>query len=1208
MYRAIEDALALSWTLRRKPLESFMAPAAAPGGDTLLCRDGSLVSLFRLDGARSAMGAEELERFVDLANRRLNNVFLDPGHALHVVFERAPDEAGMLVEAATDRQRRQGVRLGLDLDDLLGERARRLTPLLAAETCAVAVWTRPSALTAQQAKRDRKRLRERLKGWLPDAGDSQCPFAVQDGLPPRHAALLDTLDALFDEAGLATERLEDAAALGLMRPLLNGPDSTASDWRPAGSRNDAPPRATEPPEHGAFPPPLAPQLLIREPQRRGAGLRVGNRLYGALDMTLGPRASRPFSELMERLADAGLPCRFSMLIEGGGLARMDAAIARVSAAFLAFSHPDSRAVRDAMRDLAETRADARAVVRLRLGLLAWTAPEDGEDALADRIGRLQRIAEGWGEGAFSPLVGDPLEAFAASVPGFCCGGTAEPALAPLPEALRLLPVGRPAPLAREADHLFRSPDGKMLPFSCAEGEDHGFELIYGVPGRGKSVLMNGLALAHLLQGGRERLPLAAIVDVGPSSAGLISLIREALPPERRAEAGWFPLRMTPDCAINPCDTQLGCRRPLPAERAFLENLLGLILTPAGAAGVPDGMRELIGPAIAQAYAMRSDEEAGGEPNAYTAGRDVDVDAALVRAACRLPGAPLWWEIVDLLFDAGEHQAAMRAQRYAVPVLNDLLAAAREPAVQGLVGNARYGSGAETVTDAFVRILTALSGSWPILFAPTAFDVGAARVAAIDLAEVAPRGSAEADRRTAAFYMLARHALTRRWWIAEESLNEVPERYRDRHAQRLRETRETPKRLAYDEFHRTGGAPAVRAQVERDVREARKHRVRLCLASQRLEDFGPALVELANRAWVLGAGGKAKEAEALSRVFSLSDTVGDAIAHRLTGPGRDGAPALLIASDRRGRFEQVVVNTPGPVELWALNTSPRDVALRDRLYDRLASAAARAVLARRFPTGTARERIDGELRRSELRGASGTVSEQTVIERLADDLARTAGADPAVPADLPGRQPNPDCGGAPGRPHLSAGSMEAVPVDETGPPPDAPVEPSGSAPPESDAAGPRERPEEPRNPCGKEIRPMLNMNRATLLGNAGRDPETRQTASGNKVAKFTLATTERFRGKDGETAEATEWHRIAAFGEAAEIAEKFVRKGVPVLVEGRIAARSYRDREDVERRVTEIVVAGARGAINVLAARRNDLAAAKDGEGNEPADRAAEADE
>ena len=95
--------------------------------------------------------------------------------------------------------------------------------------------------------------------------------------------------------------------------------------------------------------------------------------------------------------------------------------------------------------------------------------------------------------------------------------------------------------------------------------------------------------------------------------------------------------------------------------------------------------------------------------------------------------------------------------------------------------------------------------------------------------------------------------------------------------------ETPKRLAFDEFHRTGGAHAVRAQVERDAREARKHGVRLCLASQRHDDFGEALVELANRIWVLGAGGKAGEMETLSKLFELSGTVADAVRFRLTGP-------------------------------------------------------------------------------------------------------------------------------------------------------------------------------------------------------------------------------------------------------------------------------------------------------------------------------------
>ena len=1011
---AVDDLQRLAWTLRRKPLESFLAPQAAVplegGGGALVCRDGSLVSLLRLDGARSAMGTDELERFVETAARRLNTALSAPGHALHVVFERAPDEAAPLAGAHADAVRRQGARLGLDLDDLLAERARRLAPLIAAETLVLACWTRPAVLPRDRLDRGRRRLRRRLRDWLPEAGAAQCPHLALDGLWPRHEALLDSVCGVLAETGIVAGRLGEDGALRTVRRMANGAASTAPDWRPVTAANEAPARLAEPPEAGAFPPPLAPQLLIREPERAGAGLRIGERLYGALDMCLGPRRARPFSELMAGLAAAGLPCRFSLLVEGGGLHRLDAAVARVAASFLAFSSADSLHSRNAFRDLAALDADAHAVVRLRLGLLTWVAPEDGEAALAARLGRLQQVAEGWGEAVFTPLTGDPLESFAASVPGFCCGATAEPALAPLSEALRLFPVSRPAPLpgaaAASAAHLFRSPDGKPLPLAARDGGGYGFELVYGLPGQGKSVLTNALGLAFCLQEGQARLPLCAVIDIGPSSSGLISLVREALPPERRHEAGWFPLRMTAAHAINPCDTQLGCRAPLPAERAFLTNLLSLMVTPAGAAGAPDGMRELIGPALAGAYALRSDREPGAEPHPYTEGRDTEVDAALAACGLRLPERPLWWEVVDALFGAGRPEAAARAQRYAVPVLGDLLASVREPAVQGLVGEARYGAGGESVTQAFIRILTALSGDWTVMFAPTAFDVGGARVAAIDLAEVAPQGSAEADRQSAAFYLLARHALTRHWWIGEDALAFVPEPYRDWHAARLREVREAPKRLCYDEFHRTAGAPAVRAQVERDVREARKLRVRLALASQRLEDFGGALAEIANRYWILGAGGKEKEAETLSALFALSGTLAEVVRYRLTGPGRDGAPALLIETGAGGRFEQLVVNAPGPVELWALTTSPPDVALRRRLYDRLAPGQARRALARAFPEGTARRRIERELARLDIPGTGIAASEEAVLDRLADEVARAvaiARSEPLDPApDAPGQ--------------------------------------------------------------------------------------------------------------------------------------------------------------------------------------------------------------
>ena len=117
--------------------------------------------------------------------------------------------------------------------------------------------------------------------------------------------------------------------------------------------------------------------------------------------------------------------------------------------------------------------------------------------------------------------------------------------------------------------------------------------------------------------------------------------------------------------------------------------------------------------------------------------------------------------------------------------------------------------------------------------------------------------------------------------------------------------------------------------------------------------------------------------------------------------------------------------------------------------------------------------------------------------------------------------------------------------------------------------------------------MLTMNRATLVGHAGRNPEMRTLPSGDEVALFSLATTERFKRRDGSDGEATEWHAIVAFGAAAEAVRKLVRRGDPVLVEGRIGTRTWTDRKGAEHRTSEIVVAGPRSQVNVLAKRRRD---------------------
>ncbi|MDE0390802.1 MAG: single-stranded DNA-binding protein [Rhodospirillales bacterium] len=103
--------------------------------------------------------------------------------------------------------------------------------------------------------------------------------------------------------------------------------------------------------------------------------------------------------------------------------------------------------------------------------------------------------------------------------------------------------------------------------------------------------------------------------------------------------------------------------------------------------------------------------------------------------------------------------------------------------------------------------------------------------------------------------------------------------------------------------------------------------------------------------------------------------------------------------------------------------------------------------------------------------------------------------------------------------------------------------------------------------------------------AARHPEMRKLPSGDDAAQFSLATTERFRRKDDTVGEATQWHGIVAYGAAAEVVRTRVRKGDAVLVEGRIATRSWEDKAGNERRAIEIVVAGRSGMVNVITKRK-----------------------
>lgn len=113
--------------------------------------------------------------------------------------------------------------------------------------------------------------------------------------------------------------------------------------------------------------------------------------------------------------------------------------------------------------------------------------------------------------------------------------------------------------------------------------------------------------------------------------------------------------------------------------------------------------------------------------------------------------------------------------------------------------------------------------------------------------------------------------------------------------------------------------------------------------------------------------------------------------------------------------------------------------------------------------------------------------------------------------------------------------------------------------------------------------MSGMNKAIIIGNVGRDPEVRNLQNGGKVVSFSVATSESWKDKaSGERKEVTEWHRVVIFNEKiGDIAERYVKKGSQVAIEGQIKSRTYTDKGGNEKAITEIVIGAYRGELVLL---------------------------
>ncbi|MDD3030219.1 MAG: type IV secretion protein IcmB [Alphaproteobacteria bacterium] len=986
MFEFIDEILALMMSSMHQTVESFIRLETADDAMTLVADDGSLVGVVKLHGARQIVGDTEYRWILDQATLKLGSRFDRPGYALQVYFMRDPSMVHQDIDDVMRDNRTAMQAMDLDLGDLLSERSQHLARYMAHEEIYFVLWTRPSTLTKTELADAIKHRGE--KKWV-KAGKAQFPMQALDALRARHKSYVSSVVSALEEIGMKVDPLSAHEALAAVRESLY-PNLGHKDWRANLPGDPLLPRA---PQQGSDDmsdllwPPLRRQLCTEDAAVISDNVvRIGSLLWGGVDMTLAPTEPSPFPQLLARLIDNDVPFRISFLIESGGA--QGASFKAFLAGILGFTNQVNKQIRESLLAL-QRMAQNEPIVKMRVSVATY-APQNNRRLIESRLGALSQAIEAWGYCQASSRGGDPLDVVMSSVLGIACASTAPAVIVPFRETVKLFPWQRASSPFTEGPVLFRTADGRMWPYQSGSSlTSLWFDLIFAQPGAGKSVLMNALNLGTILSAGSARLPYVAILDIGPSSSGLISLIRDALPLERRHEALHVKLRMTPDYAINPFDTQLGCRYPLPEERAYLTELLLLLCTPPGKSESYDGMSQLAGLCVDEMYRWRDDGTANAESRPYLVRIEPEVDSALAQYNIHLPEDPYWWDVVDALFEAGAHHEAMLAQRHAAPTLVDAVTAARRPQIRALLEETQIGSSAETIIHAFERMIASAVREFPILASVTRFDIGGARVVAIDLQDVAPQGDANGDRQTAIMYMLARHAMVRSWWLGADMLRSVPDKYQSYHEARIRDIRETPKRICYDEFHRTSKSASVRAQVLRDVREGRKWGVQIVLASQLLEDFTKDMVDLATGVWICGTAVSDRAIADTAKCFGLSDTARWVMRYRLTGPRPSGAPVLLLLSTNEGRYEQHLVNTLGPIELWALSTSVEDVMLRSQLYTALGAPMARRLLAKKFPNGSARQEVRRRVVLHTERGEVEASATSLVITEMAQELIRAA---------------------------------------------------------------------------------------------------------------------------------------------------------------------------------------------------------------------------
>lgn len=963
---ALEGAALSIGQVFRTNLPSYYDIETSDDEHTLISTSGAYVSGVRLYGCGIAVGPAE---FVDISNNIaacLKPILKHQGHSVDFCISVDPDGAARDITDHARKLRAKSESLGLDFADMIEADRQAMKALAVKEEVFLAVWTRRERLQEDEINDGYKVLTE-LAGQVPPMGrNTQDPITGIDALKVRHLAVVQTLIKQLQQQKIMAEIMTAHEMCFTTREALYQ-ERTPPNWKPLLPGDGIPlvsgpgilrrPESSEIDFSDLQAPSLASQVFEGDAERASRNsVRVGSRLFAPLTVEVPPREVVPFDVLQELLYDAKIPWRAMFRLDGGGLKFL--MVRQQLASTLAAISKRNQRIAASFDDLEAADMDGEPAVRMRIAFSTW-APENKPQLLKSRLARLSTCITGWGGCEPREKLGDVMSALMSTIPFASEHHAGNDGACHLKDLVRFLPLFRPASPWRKGSQLFRTIDGKLIPWEAGSSvQTTWVYALTGNPGSGKSVQLNNIIRCVLLSPGAKRLPRAAFLDIGPSAANFAESVQGSLPRAMRHQVKAYKWSMTDDYGVNMFDLPLGCRYPTAEHKSKLVSYLTCLVTPAERAEPYERMSEMASAVIDDLYGRFDDHNGGrGKPKPYSKGAEREVDDLLAQYDLMpKPGEFVtWFNVTDDLFRRGHTREASLAQRRAVPTLEDCSNVSKEIAATYATIMTAVG---QSMSDAFRSLIQAACRDYPNLARPTRFDIGEARIVAVDLSEVAKGDSPAARKQTNVMTQVAMYATTWDYRLIDETVDSMvmPPMYRDFHLQRAREINEDLKWIIMDEFRRYTNSPQTMDEVEREAREGRKFGVGLILASQAPTDL-PERIRAFVTGWFICDHGSNENLEHLRKILDLNETTADLLKEHVNGPRSTGAPFLAHFKTKFGTFTNVLVSTLGNVTLWGLTTTAEDAVVRRAVCSQLGAQRGRKALASAYPSGGVKDVIE-----------------------------------------------------------------------------------------------------------------------------------------------------------------------------------------------------------------------------------------------------------